>query len=149
MELLVALSFALGLGGPLGAWAYARRQRQRARIGPDGVQEANILVRQRYRPQTITARCGVPLRLSFLRDEDNPCSRRVIFPDFGISRSLPSFRTTTICLTPQREGDFLFTCEMGMYEGTLVVIGGRRRPKEAEAATAGSGGQGSGGRSES
>jgi len=112
------LGFAILAGG----WAYARGRPQRAHLRADGVQEAKVIVRERYRPAAIVARRGVPLRLRFVRDEDNPCSQKVIFPDFGISRSLAAHRTTTVEVTPNSEGEFLFTCEMGMYQGTLIVV---------------------------
>ena len=132
MEVVITFGAILGIGILAGGWAYARSRPRRVRLGADGVQEASVIVRRRYRPAVIVARRGVPLRLRFLRDEDDPCSQKVIFPDFGISRSLPAHRTTAIDVTPNREGEFLFTCEMGMYQGTLVVTrnGGRlaRRP---------------------
>ncbi|OGT27926.1 MAG: hypothetical protein A2Z17_04095 [Gammaproteobacteria bacterium RBG_16_66_13] len=126
MEALVTFGAVLGVAIVVGGWAYARSRPQRAHLGADGVQEASVIVRERYRPAVIVARRGVPLRLRFIRDEDNPCSQKVIFPDFGISRSLAAHRTTTIEVTPNREGEFLFTCEMGMYQGTLVVTRERR-----------------------
>ena len=127
MEALLGAGIVLGLAVALGGWAYARGRPPRARLTPDGVQEATIIVRDRYLPPTVVARCGVPLRLSFRRDEDNPCSQRVIFPDFGVARSLPAWRTTNIDLSPDRKGEFLFTCEMGMYQGTLIVVGQHAR----------------------
>jgi len=125
VEVLLGAGIVLGLAVVLGGWAYARTRPPRARLTPDGVQEATIIVRDRYLPPTVVARRGVPLRLNFRRDEDNPCSQRVIFPDFGVARSLPAWGTTTIELLPRREGEFLFTCEMGMYQGTLRVLAER------------------------
>jgi predicted small metal-binding protein len=126
VEAFITLGAILGLVTAVGGWAFARSRPARARLTADGAQEATIVVRERYGPAVIVARNGVPLRLRFVRDEENPCSQKVIFPDFGISRSLPAYRTTTIEIAPQRKGEFLFTCEMGMYQGTLVVDGGRR-----------------------
>ena len=132
MEVIIAFGAILGLAVLSGGWTYARTRPQRARLGADGVQDVSIIVRRRYRPAAIVVRCGVPLRLKFVRDEDSPCSQTVIFPDFGISRSLPAHRTTAIELTPDRAGEFLFTCEMGMYQGILIVTPKRgplaRRP---------------------
>jgi len=125
VEVLFGAGIILGLTVVLGAWAYVRSRPQRAQLTGDGVQEATIIVRDRYLPPAVVARCGVPLRLNFRRDEDNPCSQRVIFPDFGITRSLPAWKTTAVDLLPSREGEFLFTCEMGMYQGTLRVLAGR------------------------
>src|SRR3972149_11275080 len=121
MEPLMLVGAVLGLGTAVGGWTMLRGRPGRARGAADGVQEASVVVRDDYRPATIAVRRGVPLRLTFRRDEDNPCSRRVIIPDFGVSRSLPAWRTTSIDLSPDIEGEFLFTCEMGMYHGTLVA----------------------------
>lgn len=123
MELLAVLTAVMIPAALAGGWVFLRGRPQRAQLAPDGMQEASIVIRQRYRPSVIVASCGVPIRLNFTRDEENPCSEKVIFPDFGISRSLPAHRTTTIVLTPRREGEFLFTCAMGMYQGTVVVTG--------------------------
>jgi len=128
VEALTTFAAVFGFAAVVGGWAYARSRPRRASLKDDGVQEARVVVRRRYRPAVIVARRGVPLRLRFIRDEDDPCSQKVIFPDFGISRPLPAHRTTAIELTPDREGEFLFTCEMGMYQGTLVVTG-KRRPE--------------------
>ena len=123
MEVLIASAAVIGLTAVVAGWAFFRSRPRRARLGPDGVQDASIVVRERYQPSVIVARCGVPVRLKFIRDEDDPCSEKVIFPDFGISRSLPAHRTTTIVLVPRHDGEFLFTCAMGMYQGTIVVTG--------------------------
>jgi plastocyanin domain-containing protein len=128
MELLVAPAALAALGAILAAGAYLRSRGRWARKAPDGMQESTIVVRERYRPSVIVARCGVPLRLRFTRDEEAPCSEKVIFPDFGVSRSLPAHRTTIVELMPANEGEFLFTCALGMYQGTLIV---RRQPKAA------------------
>ena len=126
METFITLGAILGLVGAVGSWMFARSRPARAHLTSDGAQEATIVVRERYGPAVIVARRGIPLRLRFVRDEDNPCSQKVVFPDFGISRSLPAYRTTTIEIAPQRKREFLFTCEMGMYQGTLVVTRGHR-----------------------
>ncbi|MHB0870508.1 MAG: cupredoxin domain-containing protein [Chloroflexota bacterium] len=98
-----------------------RGARQRALIAPDGVQELEILVLGRYRPDTVVLRCGVPVRLLFNRQEDTPCSERVIFSEFQQERWLAPFATTAVQFIPTRTGEFLFTCAMGMYQGRLLV----------------------------
>ncbi len=123
MAWLAVLTAVSTLAALTGAWVFLRGRPHRAQLGPDGIQEATIVVRDRYRPSVIVANCGAPIRLNFARDEEAPCSEKVIFPDFGVSRSLPAHRTTTIVLTPRREGEFLFTCAMGMYQGSVVVTG--------------------------
>ena len=123
LGLLVVLAGCAALAASVTCWVWLRARPKRAVLAPDGIQEAGIIIRDRYRPPVIVASCGIPVRLNFTRDEEDPCSEKVIFPDFGISRSLPAHRTTTVVLTPKGEGEYLFTCAMGMYQGTVVVTG--------------------------
>ncbi len=123
LVLLAAAVIVVAFGA--GVW-WLRRSRS-AVVRPDGTQEITILVKGKYHPQTFRARRDIPLRINFVRDEDEDCSRWVIFPDFGVERTLPAYRTTTVELTPDREGDFLFTCRMGMYHGSFIVVPDRWR----------------------
>ncbi len=98
-----------------------RRVRRRASTTPNGVQELEIVVRGRYRPDTIVVTRGTPVRLLFNRQEDVPCSERVIFSDEERERWLAPFAVTPIEFLPTRTGEFLFTCSMGMYQGRMIV----------------------------
>jgi plastocyanin domain-containing protein len=69
----------------------------------------------------IVVRQNRPVRLDFYRDETASCSERVVFGDFGVARDLPAFRTTPVEFTPDRTGEFTFTCGMGMMRGKLIV----------------------------
>lgn len=62
----------------------------------DGAQELEIVVKGGYSPDVIRVREGVPLRLIFNRRESGDCSSRVVFPDFGVSKSLPAFGKTVV-----------------------------------------------------
>ena len=90
-----------------------------ARVG--GVQEVDITVRGGYSPDRVVVRAGTPVRLNFYRDETSSCSERVVFGDFQIARDLPAFKTTAVEFTPQRPGEFTWTCGMSMMRGKLVV----------------------------
>lgn len=85
------------------------------------VQTARIRVKGGYDPDTIVVEKGRPVRLEFYRDETASCSDTVVFPDFGIARPLPAFRTTPVEFTPDRAGEFPFTCGMSMLRGRLIV----------------------------
>ncbi len=82
------------------------------------------MVKGGYSPNLIRVQEGVPLRLVFDRQENSDCSARVVFPDFGVSRSLAAFGRTTVELLPTRAGQFGFACGMNMLHGTLVVEAG-------------------------
>jgi P-type Cu+ transporter len=85
------------------------------------IQHFRIMVKGGYGPNLVVVRVGRPVRLDFHRDESSACGARVVFHDFGIFRELPEFETTPIEFTPDRVGDFSFTCGMGMLRGTLRV----------------------------
>jgi plastocyanin domain-containing protein len=86
-----------------------------------GVQEVTVEVRGGYSPATIRATPGQKLRLTFDRQETNPCSEEVVFPDFGVRRYLPAFKRTTIEIEPEKPGSYEFTCGMSMLRGRLIV----------------------------
>ena len=86
-----------------------------------GVQEVDITVKGGYSPDLIRVQQGVPLRLNFDRQEAGDCTSRVVFADFGASKTLPAFGTATLEFTPDKVGEFDFACGMNMIHGRLVV----------------------------
>ena len=116
-------------------WYFFGPKKGKAAAFRAGVQEATIRVEGAYQPNVITVRAGTPVRLKFDRREATDCSNRVVIPDFGISRALPAFQTTTIDFTPEEPGEYPFACAMNMYRGTLVVEpdGGEPPPAETPA----------------
>lgn len=100
---------------------FGTREAVAADAGSSGVQEIKITVKGGYSPDVIAVKRGKPVRLSFYRDETASCSERVVFGDFGIARDLPAFQTTAIEFTPDKSGEFTFTCGMNMMRGKLIV----------------------------
>jgi plastocyanin domain-containing protein len=86
-----------------------------------GYQEAMILVKGGYTPDTIIVRHGRPVRLNFRREETASCSDKVIFADFGKSADLPTGETVSVELLPREPGEYAFACPMGMFRGRLIV----------------------------
>ena len=86
-----------------------------------GYQEAMILVKGGYTPDTIIVRHGRPVRLNFRREETATCSDKVIFADFQKSADLPTGQTVPVELLPKEPGEFAFGCPMGMFRGRLIV----------------------------
>lgn len=86
-----------------------------------GYQEAMILVKGGYTPDTIIVRHGRPVRLNFRREETASCSNKVIFADFQKSAELPTGQTVPVEFLPKEPGEFAFGCPMGMFRGRLIV----------------------------
>ena len=102
---------------------FSERERQVAAVGASGVQQIKIIVKGGYSPDVVVVKKGIPVELDFYRDEVSSCTDQVIFGDLGISRMLPAFRETPVIFTPDREGEFDFTCGMNMVHGKLIVEG--------------------------
>jgi plastocyanin domain-containing protein len=102
---------------------FGERKKVLAALGEAGVQEIKVTVKDGYSPDVIAVRRGVPVRLNFYRDETSSCSEQIVFGDFGIARNLPPFKTTPIEFTPEKTGEFTFTCGMNMLRGKLIVEG--------------------------
>ena len=100
---------------------FGERERTVAVATDAGVQQLKVTVKGGYSPDLIVVKQGRPVKLDFYRDETASCSEEVIFGDFGIARQLPAFKTTSIEFTPEKAGEFTFTCGMNMLRGTLVV----------------------------
>ena len=118
---LTVLTIGVLLIGLILWYFFGERERTVAAEGEGGVQHVKITVKGGYAPDLIVVKQGRPVRLDFYRDETASCSEEVIFGDFGIARPLPAFKTTPIEFTPDKVGEFTFTCGMNMIRGKLVV----------------------------
>ena len=100
---------------------FGERESVAAQTGTSGVQEIKVTIKGGYSPDVIVVKQGVPVRLDFYRDETASCSEQIIFGDFRIARDLPAFETTSVEFTPDKAGEFTFTCGMNMMRGKLIV----------------------------
>lgn len=105
-----------------------RQTRAPIALNPDGYQEVRVVINGGYRPDTVRVQQGMPVRIRFLREEDDVCSERVVFSAFGVDRRLPPFQETAVEFLPTTTGTFLFTCDWGIYRGSLVVTPPRSKP---------------------
>ena len=98
-----------------------RSQAPAATAAPGQVAEFTIRVEGGYAPNAIAVARGARVRLTFDRQEDNPCSEEVVIPDFGIRADLPAFASTVVEFTANAAGTHQFACGMGMLRGSIVV----------------------------
>jgi len=102
-------------------WFWLSRPEGR-RVAGDGTIEV-IVDNGVYIPARIEVPAGKPVTLRFFRKDPSPCAEKVIFSGLGLSRDLPLDKPQELTLTPEKSGEFEFTCQMGMYRGRLVVRG--------------------------
>ena len=92
-----------------------------AGITSDGYQEAFIVVKGGYTPDTIRVSAGKPVRLVFNRQEADPCSERVVIDAFDRSADLHQGTNVPLVFTPDQPGTYEFACQMGMLRGKVIV----------------------------
>lgn len=98
---------------------FQRRQERATTVG--NIQEITVLVKGAYDPRVIAVKSGMPVRIFFNRQEDVECSRFVTLDGLKIRKDLKPFATTAVEFTPQEKGEITFTCDMGMYQGKIIV----------------------------
>lgn len=89
-----------------------------------GMQTATITVKGGYSPAVIEMRAGIPITLTFDRQESGECTSHVIFGDLGLDAMLPGNTTTEVKLPALAAGDYPFACGMNMVHGLLRVTAG-------------------------
>lgn len=87
----------------------------------EGVQEMTITVDGGYEPSRIVVKVGQPVRLNFVRRDSSSCLEKVLFPDFHIAENLALNSITKVEFTPEKSGEFPFTCGMNMFHGVVEV----------------------------
>jgi plastocyanin domain-containing protein len=120
-EIAVVVGGALAIAGIVWFFWLKKAPGVRAALTSSGHQEAMVLVRGGYTPDTIVVERGRPVRLVFRREESSACSEQVVFDAFGKHASLPEGEQVAVELMPAEPGEYEFTCQMGMLRGTLVV----------------------------
>ncbi len=117
---VLVISGGIALIGALAWYFFGPRTASQAKVH-DGMQEVAITVRGGYSPDLIRVRSGIPVRMTFDRQESGECTSRVVFPDLQVSRTLPAFGSATVDLAPLDPGVYEFACGMNMIHGRLLV----------------------------
>lgn len=83
--------------------------------------EVDIIVEGGYKPEVISIRKGKLTKINFIRKDQSDCLEEVVLPDFKIRRHLPLNQKVTIEITPQKSGEFGYSCGMNMFHGRIIV----------------------------
>lgn len=81
----------------------------------------DIIVDGGYNPGVISIPLGKTTKLNFIRKDSNSCLEEVVLGDFKIRKYLPLNQKVTIELTPEKRGEFGYSCGMNMFHGKIVV----------------------------
>ncbi|OGY49551.1 MAG: hypothetical protein A3B89_01725 [Candidatus Buchananbacteria bacterium RIFCSPHIGHO2_02_FULL_40_13] len=121
MQIIGVILIAVVIGLYFLWFWYTKNQEGAAAKSESGVQVFNILVKGVYSPNNLKVKMGQPVKINFRREESADCSRYVSFPDLKIRKELPEGQTVVIEFTPTKPGEIAFACDMGMYQGKVIV----------------------------
>ncbi len=118
-QIIVTLIGALLIAFVL--WFFFGQREATVAKSSHGVQEIAVVVNGGYAPDRIEVVKNQPVRLLFKREEDNPCTEKVVLGAWNIVRDLPRGETVPVEFTPHESGQFPFHCSMNMVRGTIIV----------------------------
>ena len=81
----------------------------------------DIIVDGGYSPEVISVPKGQITKLTFMRKDPTACLEEVVLGDFKIRKALPLNQKVVIEINPQKSGEFIYSCGMGMYHGKIIV----------------------------
>lgn len=103
------------------AWFFYAPRKAIHAASDSGNQSIKIIVKGGYSPDTVQATAGIPLHITFDRQESGACTEKVIIPAFLIAADLPANQRTTVIFTPDKPGVYDFSCGMNMVHGKLII----------------------------
>lgn len=98
-------------------WFFLMKKEKEIRV----TGEVDITVSGGYSPEVVSLPVGKTTKINFIRTDPTECLSEVVIPDFKIKKELPLNQKVTVEITPERKGEFGFTCSMNMYRGKIVV----------------------------
>ena len=120
-EVFVLVFSTLAVVGVVWYFFMSDKPKAVATVGASGVQHVKVRVQGGYDPSTVEVVAGRPVKIDFYRDETDSCSETVVIGEFGISKKLQPFHTTSVEFTPEKPGKYPFHCGMNMLHGSIVV----------------------------
>ena len=115
-KLLVALTSVLGIA--LTYWFFLMKKEEVVEV----VGAVDITVEGGYSPNVISIPKGKTTKINFLRKDPSSCLEEVVLSGFKIRKYLPLHKKVSIEITPQKEGEYPFSCGMNMFHGKIKVV---------------------------
>ena len=81
----------------------------------------DIIVNGGYSPEVIVIPKDKKTKINFIRKDPSSCLEEVVLSDFKIRKFLPLNQKVTVEITPNKSGEFLFSCGMNMFHGKVIV----------------------------
>lgn len=99
-------------------WFFLMRKEKEVAVTSDSI---DITVDGGYQPEVISLPKGKTTKLNFIRKDPSSCLEEVVLSDFKIKKYLPLNQKVTVEITPEKAGEFMFSCGMNMFHGKVIV----------------------------
>lgn len=114
-KVLVTISGILGIAFTY--WFFLMKKEKEIAVE----NEVDIIVSGGYSPEVISIPKGKLTKINFIRTDPTDCLEEVVLGDFKIRKQLPLNQKITVEITPQKSGEYRFTCGMNMFHGKIMV----------------------------
>ncbi len=114
-KIIVILAGILGVGFTY--WFFLMKKERQVEVQ----NEVDIEVNGGYSPEVISIPKGQTTKLNFIRRDPTECLEEVVLSDFKVRRQLPLNKKVTIEITPQKSGEYPYSCGMNMFHGKIIV----------------------------
>ena len=114
-KILVAI---FGIGGIVFTYWFFLIKKEKEVVAFESI---DITVEGGYSPEVISIPKGKTTKINFIRKDPSTCLEEVVVSGFKIRRFLPLNKKITVQLTPQKEGEYGFSCGMNMFHGKIIV----------------------------
>lgn len=102
-------------------WYSRRLKREALEEQATGMQEVQVIIEDMFKPAIVIAKVGQPLRLNFTRSKTSQCGDVVVLPAFARASRLPVNQMVSVEITPDKPGEYEFTCGANIPKGKLIV----------------------------
>jgi len=120
---LIALDSPVSTRGIMATYQKLKRYESNMTLVTGETQPVTITIDSRgYTPDFVQVKKGVPVVLTLKTGDSYSCANYFVFRAFNISARMKSNETQTFTFTPNKVGQFTFSCSMGMYSGTMEVV---------------------------
>ena len=116
-KVLVAIFTLIGIAFTY--WFFLMRKEDSVDVSSGAI---DIVVEGGYKPEVISIPVGKTTNLNFFRKDSSSCLEEIVLSDFKIRKTLPLNQKVTISITPQKKGEYVFSCGMNMFHGKIRVV---------------------------
>lgn len=89
----------------------------------DGKQQVTISITNNgYTPTRVAVQAGIPVELTLESKGVYSCASSFTLRKFNVFTQLQPNDKKVIAFTPTEKGNFVYSCSMGMYTGTMTVL---------------------------